>query len=83
MIRFFDFLVKYLLNKKGATECQTGSKVLDKSQCVRACVKLNVRIDTETLVDGAPCFSTGSQMCRQKVSNLRDNAALICKASGN
>ena len=81
MIHFF--LVKYVLNKKVATECQTGSKIVEKSQCVRACVELKVEVDAEPLFDGSPCKSSGSQMCRQKDSNLRANAAFICKTEGN
>ena len=82
-------LAKYWLEKKGARECQTGSKVLDKSQCESACKELNIERGTATLEDGKPCFSTGKQICRQngdkngggKVGN--SDAALICTSSGN
>ena len=85
MFRSFTLLVKYWLEKKGATECQTGSKVLDKSQCVSACKHLNIAFGTHALQDGKPCFrglKEGKQYCRQN-ANQGGGAELICQGSGN
>ena len=82
-------LAKYWLEKKGAKDCQTGSKVLDRSQCESACKELNIERGTATLEDGKPCFSTGKQMCRQNGGTNggefggKADAALICTSSGN
>ena len=87
MFRFLTLLVKYWLEKEGATKCQTGSKVLDKSQCVSACTSLNIAMGTVPLKDGKPCFSgvhspSGEHQCRQS-ANIGVKANLICQGSGN
>ena len=56
MFRFLTLLGKYWLEKKGAKDCQTGSKVLDKSQCLSACADLNIAVGNDALEDGKPCF---------------------------
>ena len=87
MLRFFSLLVRYGLENKGATECQTGSKVLDKSQCVSACKHLNIAMGTVPLQDGKPCFrgihaASGGYQCRQ-LASLGVKANLICQSSGD
>ena len=87
MLRFVSLLVRYGLDNKGATECQTGSKVLDNSQCVSACKHLNIAFGSIALQDGMPCFrgtkaSSKKQYCRQ-LASLGEHAELICQGSGN
>ena len=87
MFRFLSLLVRYGLENIGATECQTGSKVLDKSQCESACKHLNIALGSTALQDGEPCFralktSSKKQYCRQPAA-LGVQAELICQGSGN
>ena len=77
----------WLEEKEGATECQTGSKVVDKSQCVSACAHLNIALDNGALRDGKPCFrgvhaASGDYLCRQAAS-IGAKAKLICQSSGD
>ena len=79
--------MKYGLENKGVTECQTGTKVLDSSQCVSACKHLNIASGSIALQDGKPCFrgtkaASKKQYCRQAAS-LGVHAELICQGSGN
>ena len=86
----FDFLTllgKYWLEKKGATECQTGSKVLLTSHCKSACADLNIPLGNFAFEDGKPCFrgvgrKSGDYRCKQ-MADLGANANLICQSSGN
>ena len=86
MFRFLTLLVKYWLEKEGATECQTGSKVLDKSQCESACKHINMPYTKGSIAlqDGKPCFrgiaGSGTPRCRQN-ANMKINEALICERS--
>ena len=78
--------MKYGLGKEGATECQTGSKVLDKSQCESACKHINMPYTKGSIAlqDGKPCFrgiaGSGTPRCRQN-ANMKINEALICERS--
>ena len=79
--------MKYGLENKGVTECQTGTKVLDTSQCLSACKHLNIAEGNIALLqDGKPCFrgtkANKKQYCRQN-DGLGVNAELICQGSGN
>ena len=87
MFRFLTLLVKYWLEKEGATKCQTGSKVLDKSQCLSACAHLNIAVGNVALEDGKPCFRgvgrwSKDYKCKQ-IATLGETANLICQSSGN
>ena len=87
MLIFLTLLGKYSLEKEGATECQSGSKVVDKSHCVSACKDLNIAMGTVPLQDGKPCFrgihaASGNYQCRQ-AANLGVKANLICQTSGD
>ena len=87
MLIFLTLLGKYSLEKEGATECQSGSKVVDKSQCVSACKDLNIAMGTVPLQDGKPCFrgihaASGGYQCRQ-LASLGVKANLICQSSGD
>ena len=77
--------MKYGLENKGVTECQTGTKVLDTSQCLSACKHLNIAEGNIALLqDGKPCFrgiaGSGTPRCRQN-ANMKINEALICERS--
>ena len=72
------------MEKAGAKECSSGSKVLDKSKCESACVQLKIEKDTAELVDGRTCFSSLNQKCRM-LTRLPPGTSfrLICKRSGD
>ena len=72
------------MEKMGAKECLSGSKVLEKSKCESACGQLKIEKDSAVLVDGRTCFSSRDQKCRMQM-NLPPGPSfrLICKRSGD
>ena len=70
---------EYILEEKGVKTCATGSMILDRSECKRACEQLGLKMGN--LFDGNHCYMTGKGKCRQ-AKKMGSNASLICKTSG-
>ena len=79
---------KYVLGKKEANDCETGSTISDPSECERACGDLNFQ--KGTLWNGGVCFvqtneecgmNNKHRLCKPGVFGLY--CPVICKISGS
>ena len=73
------------METKGEKNCLSGTKVVVKSQCEKACKELNVKINHPgELKEGKQCFSTSDRKCRTQ-TNLPGGGGFhkICKRSGD
>ena len=70
---------EYILGEKNVKTCTTGSMILDKSECKRACEQLGLKMGN--LFDGNHCYMKRNGKCRQS-KKMGKKDSLICKASG-
>ena len=77
-IIFFLVFDNYRIEKKGLSDCVSGSKILGTAQCEAACLELELPI--ATLKDGNECYKAGNGKCRQDGKNGA-GAFLICMST--
>ena len=75
---FFLVFDNYRIEKKGLSDCVSGSKILGTAQCEAACLELELPI--ATLKDGNECYKAGNGKCRQDGKNGA-GAFLICMST--